>query len=147
MVRMAVEDEQPRGTRTYYRGPRAVVTGDAFIARGEPTRVFRLADLANVTIVRAVAPRHVAVRVVQLALIVLAGVLVVVLDSRVGMAGAAVLLVGTVVAIEMTGRHISWELHGRYQHGQVTLFISEALPEFNQVCRALRRSMEQNPRG
>ena len=143
MIGMTVEDDQPRRTRTFYRGPRAIVTGEQFIAHGEPTRVFRLTDLANVTIVRAVEQRHLAVRITQIGLIVLAGVLVAILDTLAGIVAAVALLVGIAVVIQLAGRHISWELHARYRDAQVTLFSCSNVAEFNQVSRALRRSLEE----
>jgi hypothetical protein len=118
------------------------VTGEQFIALGEPTRVFHLTGLANVTIVRAVAPRHLALRIVQLGLLVIAGVVFAVLDTTAGTLATVAVLAGLAVVLQLAGRQISWELHARYRDAQVTLFSCEAVAEFNQVCRALRRSME-----
>ena len=129
-------------TRTYYRGPDAVVTSELFVWRTAPARVFAIRDLRNVGIVRCDADgghphtTHAAGGSVVLAVawpVLNTPVLVAVI--------LAVVLPGAAVAYWRLRPRL-WELHATYRGTGVILYASADARVFNQVSRALRRAME-----
>lgn len=132
--------------RTYYRGPDAAVTDELLIWQAGVTRSFVVAELHDLGLVRQQGTRlwH-----------VVAGVLLAAgggtwiqlgLPARWAV-GLAALLVALAVAL-WPPRVRGWALHGRYRGAQsVELYSSTDLRVFNQVTRALRRSIEDSRPG
>nr|AEE65506.1 hypothetical protein [uncultured bacterium BAC AB649/1850] len=132
-------------TRTYYRGPDAVVTSEVFVWRTAPPRTFVIRDLRRVGIVRGVSgegrPRTTGAAAGSA---VLAVALWPTVDTP-ALAGAVFLAVAVpaVAAVAYRGRRPRrWELHATYRGFEVQLYASTDSRVFNQVARALRRAME-----
>jgi hypothetical protein len=130
-------------TRTYYRGPDAVVTSELFVWRTTPARMFAIRDLRNVGIVRCDAgggrphTTHAAGASVALAVALWPMPNTPVLVAVV----LAVVLPGVAVAYWRLRPRL-WELHATYRGTPVILYASPDARVFNQVSRALRRAME-----
>jgi hypothetical protein len=126
--------------RTYYRGPDAVVTDEAFTWRTGPVRVFVLTELRNVDRVQHEASR--VGRVVAALLLAVAGAVWVQLE----LPGRWYVGVGALVAaLTVVGwpSHSRWMLKAAYRGADhVTLYSSTDERVFHQVTRALRRAME-----
>jgi len=135
--------------RTFYDGPDALVTENHFIWRTDPLRAFVIGDLRDVRLVqRDVGSRRViltAASIAAAALIVAPGWLL--LDTPVG---RLVLLAAAIAAVTLAtfGRRSvhQWELRAAYQSREVVLYTTLELRTFNQVTRALRRSLESAAR-
>jgi hypothetical protein len=132
--------------RTYYRGPDAVIT-DAYFVRQTPTvRAFAIADLHDVRLVRSVVggPSGVALTLG----FGLFGVALVT-GLKFGVSAATPLLVAVVLVV-LAGmrrrRGHTFEIRARYRAQEVTLYASGDPRIFNQVTRALRRTLERRPR-
>jgi hypothetical protein len=128
--------------RTYYRGPDAVVTDTHFVWRTPTVRIFAIADLEDVRLVRSVpgGPSGVAVALGFGLLVALAA------GVRFGMIAAIPLVVAVVVlafAARRRGGGHAWEIRARYRAQEVTLYTSADRRIFNQVTRALRRTIER----
>jgi hypothetical protein len=135
--------------RTFYDGPDALVTENHFIWRTDPQRGFIIGDLRDVRLVqRDVGSPRVIIAlaaVAAAALIVAPGWLL--LDTMVGrlvLLGAAV----AAVSLATVGRRSvhQWELRAVYQSREVVLYSTLEIRTFNQVTRALRRSVEATAR-
>jgi hypothetical protein len=130
--------------RTYYRGPDAVVTDRLFVWRTTSTQGFVIRELQNVRRVQAEIerPRTYTAHVVGGALF-LAAASWTLLNYR-----AAYLLVllaiaiPAVVAATWRTRPRRWEMRATYRGRRVVLYASADSRVFNQVTRALRRSVE-----
>ena len=130
--------------RTYYRGPEVVVTDSLFVWRSDRTVSLVLRDLRNLAVLRIQGPRLTPVIVAALSFafagIVLAAVV------RDGWA----LWVGSSAAVAALG--LSWNivrqsptiftLRGVYRGSELVVYSSRDERVFHQVCRALRRAME-----
>jgi hypothetical protein len=131
-------------TRTYYRGPDAVVTSEVFVWRTAPAKIFAIRALRNVGIVRCEADggrphtAHAAAGSAALALAVWP-----VLDTPavVAVAILAVAVPGVAAATYRRRRRL-WEMHALYRGAEVILYASTDVRIFNQVARALRRAIE-----
>jgi hypothetical protein len=134
-------------TRTYYLGPDAVVTNELFVWRTSPPKTFAIRDLKKVGIVRCDVDRYrprttnAAAGPAVLALAVWPIVDTPVLIVTVVLA-VAVPAVAAVTYWRLRPRR--WELHAIYRGAEVLLYASIDSRVFNQVARALRRSMEDN---
>jgi hypothetical protein len=135
--------------RTYYDGPDALVTDHHFIWRTDPLRAFIIGDLRDVRLVQrdVGSPRVITVlaAVAAAAMIVAPGWLLV--DTMVGrlvLVGAA----AAAVSLATLGRRSvhQWELRAAYQSREVVLYTTLEIRTFNQVTRALRRSVEATGR-
>ncbi len=135
--------------RTYYRGPDAHVTDERFIWRAETPRVFVVRDLRGVVLTRRINPDR-RPDIAWIAAAVLAA-LAATSWLLVGVAvGAAV---GILALIAMSGatatrRHrpaYLWQVRATYQGTEVVIYESGDVRVFNQVKRALRRTLEDNP--
>jgi hypothetical protein len=131
--------------RTYYDGPDALVTENHFIWRTDPLRAFIISDLRDVRLVQrdVGSPRVILVTatIAAAALIVAPGWLL--LHTTVGrlvLLGAAL----AAVSLATLGRRSvhQWELRAAYQSREVVLYTTLEIRTFNQVTRALRRSIE-----
>lgn len=130
-------------TRTYYRGPDAVVTSDVFVWRTAPPKMFVIRDLRNVGISHSGARRrlHGASAAAGLAG---AGWSVVDTPAVIAAVVLAVATAGVVVAARLRRRPRLWEVHATYRSDDVLIYASADARVFNQVTRALRRAMEDN---
>jgi hypothetical protein len=135
--------------RTYYDGPDALVTENHFIWRTDPLRAFIINDLRDVRLVQrdVGSPRVILVTatIATAALIVAPGWLL--LHTTIGrlvLLGAAL----AAVALATVGRRSvhQWELRAAYQSREVVLYTTLEIRTFNQVTRALRRSIESAAR-
>ncbi|HEY7274154.1 MAG TPA: DUF6232 family protein [Actinoplanes sp.] len=132
-------------TRTYYRGPDAVVTDQLFVWLTQPTKGYVVRDLRSVGLVRAEGSRlrsytlHVAG-----ATLVLAAATWMALDSPAGyVLGAFTIATPSAFAVaRLRMRPQRWELHATYRGTRVLLYASFDVRVFNQVVRALRRAVE-----
>jgi len=126
-------------TRTYYRGPDAVVTSELFIWRTSPPKVFVIRHLKRVAIVRydvdRSRPHYSSVLALALWPIVERPVFVVT-----GVLAVAVPVVAVITYWRIRPKR--WELQALYLDSEVVLYASTDARVFNQVARALRRAME-----
>jgi uncharacterized membrane protein len=133
-------------TRTYYRGPDAVVTDKFLIWRTTPSRSFVVRDLRSVGIVRSEEDRlrPYTAHVVAGSLVLVIAMVTVLDYSPVAYAlGAFAVAIPTVWAAARTRmRPRRWELHATYRGSRVVLYASSDVRVFNQVTRALRRAVE-----
>jgi hypothetical protein len=131
-------------TRTYYRGPDAVVTSELFVWRTSPAKIFAIRELGGVGIARCDAESgrpHTSHAAAGSILAVAAWPLP---DTPALLAVGllAVALPGVAAATYWRLRPRLWELHGTYRNVRVILYASTDTRVFNQVARALRRAME-----
>ncbi|MFC7274329.1 DUF6232 family protein [Paractinoplanes rhizophilus] len=130
--------------RTYYRGPDAVITETHFVWQSPRVKIFAIEDLDDVRLERAVAGAPSGVEfALGLGLLLLA----VVAGLKFGALAAAPLIVAIVgVALFALRRRSSghaWEIRARYRAEDVTVYTSPDPRIFNQVTRALRRTIER----
>jgi hypothetical protein len=128
-----------------YRGPRALVTHDVFaVARTEWHR-FAVRDLTRICIVRQ-SPNGVAGgRVMALSAAVVA-VVSIPLAGRASLVPALVILAAAGCCLIWTRIHgcqAEWQLVALHRGRLTILFSSRDEREFAQVCRALRRVLEE----
>jgi hypothetical protein len=131
--------------RTFYRGPDAVITDTHFVWQSSTVRIFAIDDLRDVRLVRVVAggPSGIAI-VLGFGLSALA----VVTGLKFGVLAAAPMIAAVVVLAlaGLRGRSgHAWEIRARYRSQEVTLYTSRDPRIFNQVTRALRRTIERRP--
>lgn len=131
--------------RTYYRGTDAVVTDQLFVWRTTSVKGFIVRELHDVGLVhpgtdrlrRTTAP-------VTLLAMVLAGTawatLTLLTATVTTVVLALLLLVFTTMGRRLRPRR--WEMRATYQGRPVVLYASTDPRTFNQVARALRRSVE-----
>jgi Family of unknown function (DUF6232) len=129
----------------FYRGLHAVITQE-FFETTQPARLqFTIKDFTDVHIVRIEPPLGEGRRSVGLS--TLAAALLVVplvgLVSQISAGLAAVVfLSGSLLSLRRR-KAVRWELVATLMGRPVTLFESDDRTEFDQVCRALRRALEQ----
>jgi hypothetical protein len=134
-------------TRTYYRGPDAVVTDKFLVWRTTPSKDFVVRDLRNVGMVRCSDTdglRPYTAHVAGGALILVVAMWTV-LDSPVAFAaGALAIAVPTMLVLAGARRRPQrWQLRATYRgRAQVVIYSSTDSRVFNQVARALRRAVE-----
>jgi hypothetical protein len=135
--------------RTYYDGPDALITENHFIWRTDPVRAFIIGDLRDVRLVQrdVGSPRLIIglAAVAAAAMIVAPGWLLVhTMVGRLVLVGAA----AAAVSLATLGRRSvhQWELRAVYQSREVVLYTTLEIRTFNQVTRALRRSVEATGR-
>jgi hypothetical protein len=129
--------------RTYYRGPDAVITDTHFVWQTSSMRIFAIDDLEDVRLERTVAAGPSGA---EFALWLGLFVLAVAAGLKFGVAAAlpvvAALVVVVLIALrKRAGR--AWEIRARYRAEEVTLYSSFDPRVFNQVTRALRRTIER----
>jgi hypothetical protein len=131
--------------RTYYSGPEALVTDRLFVWRTTPAKGFAVRELRNVGLVRGEADRlrpftvHVAAGA-----LILAAATWAMLDTPAAyvLGFLAVAVPGSFAAFTLRSRPRRWELRANYRGHEVVLYASSDERVFNQVARALRRSVE-----
>jgi hypothetical protein len=132
--------------RTFYRGPDAVVTDTHFVWQTPTVRIFAIADLDDVRLERTSSGGPSGV-VVALGFGLFA--VAVVTGLKFGVAAAVPLALAVIVLAVASLRHgraHAWEIRARYRAQEVTLYTSPDPRVFNQVTRALRRSIERRQR-
>ncbi len=130
-------------TRTYYRGPDAVVTSELFVWRTQPPKIFAIRELRNVGIARCSAESGRPHTTHAAAGSVLAVALWPIPNTPALVAvGLLVIALPGVIAAYRRLRPRLWELQGIYRDEEVILYASTDARVFNQVARALRRAME-----
>ena len=129
--------------RTYYRGPDAVVTDAHFVWQNPTPQIFAIDDLDDVRLVRVVPGGRSGV---ALALGFGLSIAATVAGLRFGLLAAAPLVAALAVlalAVLRRGRKPAWEIRARYHTREVTVYTSADPRIFNQVTRALRRTIER----
>jgi hypothetical protein len=134
--------------RTYYRGPDALVTDEHLVWRAAGrNRSFAIRDLHRVGLVRADADRRPDVAVVgAAAMVAFAGTAWLTTGPVIGMAVGFVAVVAGAVAIS-TRQHRAaqvWQVRATYRGTDTVVYESADVRVFNQVTRALRRSIEDD---
>lgn len=131
-------------TRTYYRGPDAVVTSELFVWRTSPPKIFAIRDLEHVGIARcdAGSGRPHAAHAVAAPVLAAAVWPIVHTPAQIAVAVLAIALPAVAAVTYWRLRPRLWELHGTYRNAEVILYASTDTRVFNQVARALRRAME-----
>jgi hypothetical protein len=129
--------------RTYYRGPDAVITDTHFVSQSPVVRIFAIDDLDDVRLERTVVAGPSGVEFsLALGLLILA----IAAGLKIGVLAAiplvAALVTVVLIALRRRGGR-AWELRARYREAEVTLFTSRDPRVFNQVTRALRRTIER----
>jgi hypothetical protein len=129
--------------RTYYRGPDAVITDTYFVWQTPSVRIFAIDDLDDVRLERTVAGGPSGVELVLgLGLFSLA----IVAGLKFGALGAAPLVAALVAVVLIALRRRTghaWEIRAKYRAQDVTVYTSRDPRIFNQVTRALRRTIER----
>jgi hypothetical protein len=134
--------------RTYYSGPDALVNDERFVWHTETPRVFFVRDLHDVVVVRRIRSDRgpdvaMLVSAVFATLAVMSWLVVgVVVGAAVGFGAITVATVAVA-----TRRHRPthfWQLRATYLGAEVVVFEAVEERVFNQVKRALRRSLEVN---
>jgi hypothetical protein len=133
-------------TRTYYRGPDAVVTSEVFIWRTTPPKIFVIRELKRVGIVRRDIDRATRIPRPGAGSVVLAVAIWPLVDTPILITTGALAVAVSAVAVAAYRHHRSrlWELHAVYRGTETVLYASTDARVFNQVSRALRRAMEDN---
>jgi hypothetical protein len=131
--------------RTYYRGPDAVVTDRLFVWRTSPTKGYVVRDLRNVGLVRREISGlgHSVLPVAGGALVVLVTAWTTLeppVAAVTSLVAAIALLIVASAGHRMRPRR--WEMRATYRGREVVLYASSDVRVFNQVARALRRSVE-----
>ena len=132
-------------TRTYYRGPDAVVTDEQFVWLTTPTQLFSVPDLHNVGLACTTTdPLRLLAAPVAGGTLILAAATWTMLDHPAAylLALLGVALPGGATVAARRLRRRQWELHATYRGRPVVLYTSTDERVFNQVSRGLRRSME-----
>ena len=130
--------------RTYYRGPDAVITDTHFVWQSPSVKIFAIDDLDDVRLERTVAGGPSGVEFsLGLGLLILA----VAAGLKFGAAAAMPLVLAIVAvalfALRRRGGGHAWEIRARYRAEDVTVYTSPDPRIFNQVTRALRRTIER----
>ncbi|MFC4065399.1 DUF6232 family protein [Actinoplanes subglobosus] len=129
----------------FYRGPRAVITHHVVEVSREHRRLFRVAEMRDVHIVRFEpgpddAGRHVA-GVSALVAAVIAVPVVGPASMLLTVVVAMALGAGAVVCLRPR-RDRWWQLRAGYRGAVVEIFSSRDEKEFSEFCRGLVRSLE-----
>jgi len=132
-------------TRTYYRGPDAVVTSELFVWRTAPPKIFAVRELSKVGIARGKVDHsrpHTARAAAGSALLTVAIWPIVDTTAMLITIALAVTIPSVAVVAYWQRRPRLWEIHATYRAAAVILYASTDARVFNQVARALRRAME-----
>jgi hypothetical protein len=129
----------------FYRGRRALITQHVFETMHVARLQYAINDLTDVHIVRIDPQLDPGRRVLALSAVVAAFVVVPIVGtaSTIVAGLAVVVLLSGSVATMRRRLPVRWELSAVCRGQRVTLFESENQVEFDQVCRALRRALEQ----
>lgn len=134
--------------RTYYRGPDALVTDEYLVWRAAGrNRSFSIHDLHRVGLVRAEADRRPDVAVIgAAAMVAFAGTAWLTTGPVIGMAVGFVAVIAGAVAVSTRSHRAAqgWQVRARYRGVDTVVYESADSRVFNQVTRALRRSIEDD---
>jgi hypothetical protein len=132
--------------RTYYNGPDAVVTDQLFVWRTKPLRSYAVRDLHKVGVMRAdsrpASPTTVLAAAAGTVAVVGAGWTMFEPSAALAVGLLAVTVPLACVLPSTVRRPRGWELHALYRGSDVVLYACPDERQFNQVKRALRRSLE-----
>jgi hypothetical protein len=129
----------------FYRGPRAFITHHVIETVHVARLQYTINELTNVHIVRfdpGFDPGHRALGLSTMAAAFMVVPIVAPVSKVVAGLAAIVLLAGSVMNMRRRAA-ARWELVATWNGRPVTLFGSEDRSEFDQVCRGLRRALEQ----
>jgi len=131
-------------TRTYYRGTDAVVTDERFVWLTSPAKMFVVSDLHNVGLACSNARPHRYAAPIAGVTLILAAATWTTLDHPVAyvLGVLSITIPCTAAAISRRFQPRRRELHATYRGHEVIIYTSTDERVFNQVSRALRRSME-----
>jgi hypothetical protein len=135
-------------TRTYYRGPDAVVTSELFVWRTTPTRIFAIRELCRVVITCGDPDRarpHTIHTAAGSAALVIGLWPIVDTPALVAVTCLAVTLPVFAIGAYWRLRPRLWRLHANYRGDDVVLYQSMNGRVFHQITRALRRAIEDLP--
>ena len=130
----------------FYRGPRALITYEVIEVPHPQWRRIAIKDLTAVHIVQHGPEVHVARRR-AFGLVALGSIVVTV--PAIGQSSPIVALAVMIGSLTYAGAclrsasGVVWSLVAAYRGRTVVLFQSASQREFDQVCRALRRALEQ----
>ncbi|GAA2491920.1 DUF6232 family protein [Winogradskya humida] len=137
--------------RTYYRSREVLVTDEYFVWRASTTQIVPIGELRDVRLVRGEASRvGIAAMVATTAgLVTLAGASWAVMGQLAGYALAATATMIAAVAVRSPRRRATrvWNVEATLRGSRVIIYSSPDLRVFNQVTRALRRTIEVNQPG
>jgi hypothetical protein len=127
--------------RTFYSGPDAVVTDTHFVWRKPTVQIFAIDELTNVRLVRSGGVRPGLLILLGLAL---AGAAVATTFEFGPLSAVPPVVAMVIVAVVgIRGKDGNWEIRAIHRRREVRLFTSADPRIFNQVTRALRRSLER----
>jgi hypothetical protein len=132
-------------TRTYYSGPDAVVTDERFIWLTAPAKAFAVPELHNVGLICTKGGRlgRYTVLAAGAAMIMAAATWTAMNHPPAYLFGFLGITVPSLVAaVSWRTRPRTWHIHAIYRGREVVIYSSPDARVFNQVARALRRSME-----
>ncbi|WP_412748098.1 DUF6232 family protein [Krasilnikovia sp. M28-CT-15] len=129
-------------TRTYYRGPDAVVTDEHFVWRTTSTRVFEIRELRHVMVSRQPATHAYPIMAGGAVLLASAGWATLTNPPTLVLGLLTVATAGALAVTLARTRSRTWRLQATYRGRDVVLYAQSDLRVFNQVSRGLRRSME-----
>ena len=135
--------------RTYYRGPDAFVTADRFVWLGETPRIVPIRDLRDIGLVV-----HTPRRPANAAVVVSAGLVAFAAASwlTLGAAAGAVVSILAVLSVTVALRTRqtwgarSFRVVATVRGSRAVIYAAQDLRVYNQVTRALRRSVEDDRR-
>jgi hypothetical protein len=132
--------------RVYYDGPDAVVTDQLFVWRASPRKSYVVRDLHNVGVLRSdsrpASPATVLMAAAGTVAAVGAGWTMFEPPTAYALGLLAVTVPLACAVPSMVRRPRGWELHALYRGTDVVLYACLEERQFNQVKRALRRSLE-----
>jgi hypothetical protein len=131
--------------RTYYRGRDAMVTSELFVRRVTSAKSYAIRDLRNVCI--ACDQGSARARPLAAATVGALGLIGAIATLAAGRFATLILLVAaTILGVAGTllwpRRPATWVLRASYRGRPISLYSSADVTVFNQVSRALRRSIE-----
>lgn len=136
--------------RTYYRGPDAFVTADNFVWLGTTPRIVPVRELRAIQRVEQTARARFAdtLLVASAGLAALAGAAGLTAGALAGISLAVLAVSAAVVAVcsrQMSSARI-YRVVATVRGARTTVYESRDIRVFNQVTRALRRSLENSRR-
>jgi hypothetical protein len=136
--------------RHYYRGPDAHVTDEYFVWLTPTPKVFPVRELRNIGLVQDRAPgNRPGVAMAGAAVIVgFAAASWVVLGVVIGVTMTFLAVIAAAVGVFATRRRNprQWQVRATHRGVRIILYASADVRVFNQVTRALRRSIEDDRR-
>jgi hypothetical protein len=135
--------------RNYYRGPDAHVTDEYFVWLTPAPKVFVVRELRNIGLVQDVPNRRAeAATAVATVLLAFAAASWFVLGVVVGVTIGFLAMVTGIAGLSTKRRRNlrSWQVRATHRGVDVILYASADVRVFNQVTRALRRSVEDDRR-